>query len=67
LEVLKAAHDIISSEGSKSMDMKKVLNPVMDGCIKGYETALKDPVLFSKFIPSPSVDLGPEDVERKLL
>ena len=67
LQVLKVAHDL------KSVNMKKVLSPVMEGCIKGYEAALKDPVLFSKFIPNPSAGLDheltmiSEDVERELL
>ena len=60
LQVLKVAHDLIDSDKSKSVDMKKVLSPVMEGCIKGYEAALKDPVLFSKFIPSPSAGLDHE-------
>jgi len=54
LEVLQIAHLLIGSDESNSVDIKKVLGPVMEGCIKGYEAVLKVPLLYSKFLPSPS-------------
>ena len=54
LEVLQIAHLLIGSDKSKSVDIKKVLSPVMEGCIKGYEAVLKVPLLYSKFLPSSS-------------
>jgi len=54
LEVLQLAHLLIGSDESKSLDIKKVLRPVMEGCIMGYEAALKFPLLYSKFLPSSS-------------
>ena len=59
LEVMRAAHDLIGSDKSKTVDMK-LLEPLLTNTLLGYEDALQDPVSFCQFIPSPAAGLDHE-------
>jgi len=56
LETVKAAHDIIASEGCK-LHEKESMNPVMSACVRVYEVVHRDPLKYFEFLPEPNSDL----------
>ena len=56
LETIKAAHDLLTSEGC-NLDEKETMKSVLTACVKGYEAVLKDSIKFSQFIPDPDSHL----------